>query len=228
MILVSQMRLMAHLTGSRRHHSLRFAQRRLGWKEQGDEMKKAAVFVTAILVLGLIYSVAVNWKMEEKTSVEREDDSQTEEAGAEQELDTVRMDMEDAERDSVYEQQKGEGSIGNAEENDSLEQKAENTEDALPDDEESSVLSLDEQSMSEENLKEQGDREEEGRKEQESSNGQNMAEKQEKIKKTGEQENLQEQEKPQQVTGDVNVDFEGMIEEIDQKIEEQIRATLPE
>lgn len=179
-------------------------------------MKKAAVFVTSILVFGLIYSVAVNWKMEEKTSMEKEDDRQTEEAGADQGLDVVRMNMGDAEGDSAYEQQEGK---------DLSEQKAENTEDALPDDAESSALSLDEQTMSKENLKGQEDREE---KEQESSNGQNMAGKQKKIKKQGEQENLQEQEKTQQITGDVNVDFEGMIEEIDQKIEEQIHATLPE
>lgn len=140
-------------------------------------MKKAVVFVTAILVLGLIYSAAVNWKMEKKTSVEQEDNRQTE--------------------------------------------------DALTDDEESSEFSLDDkQPMPEEALKEQGNEGEEGRKEQESSNEKNEAGKQEEINKQGKQENLQEQ--PQQVTGDVNVDFEGMIKEIDQKIEEQINATLPE
>lgn len=190
-------------------------------------MKKAAVFVTAILVLGLIYSAAVNWKMEKKTSVEKEDDRQTEEAGAEQKLDVVRMDMEDAETNSVHQQQEEKDSIENTAENDSLEQKAENTEDALTDDAESSEFSLnDKQPMPEEALKEQGNEGEEGRKEQESSNEKNVAGKQEEINKQGKQENLQEQ--PQQVTGDVNVDFEGMIKEIDQKIEEQINATLPE
>lgn len=139
-------------------------------------MKKAAVFVTAILVLGLIYSAAVNWKMEKKTSVEQEDDRQTE--------------------------------------------------DTLTDDAESSKFSLDKQPTPEEALKEHENEGEEGRKEQESSNEKNVAGKQEEINKQGKQENLQEQ--PQQVTGDVNVDFEGMIKEIDQKIEEQINATLPE
>lgn len=35
-------------------------------------------------------------------------------------------------------------------------------------------------------------------------------------------------EKPQQVTGDVDIDFEGMINEIDREIEEQIDNSLPE